>query len=551
MAEGIRSSVTGGSDGSETIQPEQGSAAATAVLPDHEERLPAEFIPTEVNLATSGYYDADWLRRFPGRERRNKRGEVTSRVPTRKTVDFGHGRLVHFLGSAEYGWPNAGDRDYEVALSALIQEQLERVEETLPEGTRAIFYLVPQPFGFTTAELLRKCDRQDNARERRAVREWIKRNHATVIEGSFKVAGPSGVSSRILAGTEPFITRFFCRGDDMGEGTLADKNLLWFAPWLLDNFKYGYVKSLDLRLHQALRAPIAKLLYPLLDRGWFASNGHPYQKRYSQLAALLSLKCWRFLADIKDQIDPALQELQGQRFLEQWEYRKASDGADFVIRFFPGPKWHEDQAARARRGELAATIEQGSRALPVAAAPLTPELEYLVTLLEDAAGRKDADGHSRAFYEQCVRKLSRTAIFKARAQVMAEVREGRIQKSPAHLLAHLLSEALDALEKPSPPATPAGSPSAKQGAAVQPAATSAGVPRGDQPARQATPPDQSSRPLRPEASAVRVDTGPAPIADLLQDAFRQFADPSLSLQPVNRPGASGGGGNPVPPASPA
>lgn len=414
---------------------------ATGVHVAEPTTLPAEFVPAEINIEALGFFDATYKRRYPGRELKNRKGEVVAVVPTEKVIQLGGERAVRFIPSAKYGYANAEDQDFYRALLEICDEQIERVEGTLPDGRHGVFFVLPQPLTFSTRDLLRKCGRE-KGNQRKAVREWIARNHSTAIHGSFKVASPDGVSVRVIAGTEPLIRKFYCVGDEMGEGKVAEKNQVWFGEWFLENFKYGYIKSLDAALHHRLHAPIAKGLYPILDQGWYASRGNPYSKRYAELAKLLTLTPVSYLAHLKKQLDPALEELQRERFLERWEYRRSSDDRDFVVTFWPGPKFAEDREARKGRRELAERIEEVSRrSEKESGGPPSPEEEYLLKLILDETGPRDE--HSRPYYLKLIREIQPPVrIWMLISETRQARQQGRIKTTPARYFTDLAEREL-------------------------------------------------------------------------------------------------------------
>jgi hypothetical protein len=53
-------------------------------------------------------------------------------------------------------------------------------------------------------------------------------------------------------------------------------------------------------------------------------------------------------SQIREQLDPAHQELQDAGFLGAWEYKAVNDG-DFVISWTPGKRWFDEQGRRTTR----------------------------------------------------------------------------------------------------------------------------------------------------------------------------------------------------------
>jgi hypothetical protein len=151
----------------------------------------------------------------------------------------------------------------------------------------------------------------------------------------------------------PLFSQFVFVGGKLRSGHIADRNSVWLVPWYLSNYYYHYLRRVDLGFHQRLRKAIAKTLYPLLDTGWYASQGRSYAKRYPDLCALLSIRVHKKLSLVKQQLDPSHAELKRERFLDSWEYRLDQAGKwTGAIHWSPGEKWTEDQEERKlRRGQ--------------------------------------------------------------------------------------------------------------------------------------------------------------------------------------------------------
>jgi len=133
-------------------------------------------------------------------------------------------------------------------------------------------------------------------------------------------------------------------------------NYVWPAPWFLSNFYFNYYRRVDLAFHQRLTRPIAKGLYPLLETGWFASGGS-FAKRYVDLCAHLFIQFQPHLSLVKQQLDPAHEELRREEFLESWEYISGKEATwTGVIRWWPGKKWLSEQETRRSKKEDAEPV---------------------------------------------------------------------------------------------------------------------------------------------------------------------------------------------------
>ncbi|MEK7153836.1 MAG: hypothetical protein AAB834_07845, partial [Patescibacteria group bacterium] len=227
------------------------------------------------------------------------------------------------------------------------------------------------------------------------------------------------------------------RGEKKGEGVVADTNYVWPAGWWLSNYFYRYVKPVDFNFHRRLRKPIAKSLYSLLETGWYAAGGKTYTKRYRDLRSEFLLSDCRYLADIKKQLDPAHRELQQQRFLKHWAYREVGKGEDFIISYYPGEKFFEDQKARESRRQLARRISTEPKAIPAGKLDKV-KLHHLVQEILRVTG----DEHSTKYYTKVVEELSEDSVWMLISETKQASLEGRIKTTSARYFTDLAERAL-------------------------------------------------------------------------------------------------------------
>jgi hypothetical protein len=295
-----------------------------------------EYVAAELNLESIGYFSAGYKRKYPNESQRSK------------IVLLNHDRRIEIIPNLKYGFPNSEDQDFYRAFLKICDENV----TLIPRRRDGQLTLHPQlrlPIAFHSREIIRKAGRMWSNRDLQSVRDWIKRSTSTVIEGEIYRAKTKGF--RRFGG--PLFSQHILVGERMRGGKVADMNLVWPAPWFLSNFYYRYVRPIDLLFHQRLRKPIAKTLYPILDTGWYAADGKEYAKRYDDLCALLFIPAHLHLSLIKQQLDPSHEELQREKFLASWEYSESATGeGGGVIRWWPGPKWFQDQEVRMSREDL-------------------------------------------------------------------------------------------------------------------------------------------------------------------------------------------------------
>jgi len=332
-------------------------------------------------------------------------------VAERTNPDGTRTRLtVQIIGTGKYGLPITADLDYYRAFLKLLDGIADQTSH------------IPEPIPIPTRTLIRYAGKQVSGREFRTVKDWIRRSHYTGIQGFYYHAA---TGDYVEIGGEPLFPRYLLRGQILEHGEQADTHYVWLASWFRANYLHHHLRPMDLAFHLRLRKPIAKSLYALLDLGWYATGGKPYAKSYHDLCHEFLLHESPYLSRIKQQLDPAHQELAQERFLERWEYRPAAKGHTWIIIYHPGTKFFADQQARESRRHLAARIAHGAR--PLALAPPAPRPPF-PTLLADIL-TVCGDHQNQAAYQHVLREYPEGLIRMALAETRQAAQEGRISKS--------------------------------------------------------------------------------------------------------------------------
>jgi hypothetical protein len=330
------------------------------------------------------------------------------------------------------------DLDYYRAFLKLLDDLVDRLDD------------LPEPIPIPTKTLIRLAGKQVSASELRTVKDWIRRSNVTAIQGFYYNAA---TGDYIEIGGEPLFPRYVMRGQRLPTGEYADTHAVWLASWFRTNYLHHHVRPIDLAFHRCLRKPIAKSLYPLLELGWYATDGQPYTKSYPELCREFLLHESRYLSRIKQQLDPAHHELARAHFLAHWEYRPAATGASWVIIYHPGPKFFADQQAREARRQQAARIAHGAQPLPPSLpSPSEPLLPLLADLLAICGDRQN-----QAAYQKVLREYPEELIQMALAETRQAAQEGRIRKTPGAYFMDTLKRLATLREARGTP-TPAGVP---------------------------------------------------------------------------------------------
>lgn len=384
--------------------------------------LVPEYVPAEVSLENLGF--------FTPSSKRIKNIYVKEKVLGEKIGPNGIKRTVKAKISAnhELGLPITSDFDYYRAFLKICYEAA---------GPQGRLYM---PIAAPTAKLMRYAGKIESAREKREVREWLKRMAYTGFEGAVYRA-KTKVYEDGFVGT--VFSLVILQGKPMKNGDLAETNYVWLAPWFLANYFHHHLRPVDLSFHQRLRKPIAKALYPILETGWYASGGKFYAKRYSELCAEFLLTEHPSLSLVKRQLDPAHQELVKERFLAKWDYRESVDKTDYIITYYPGKKFFEDQKAKEERRQKIEQIVIGERQ---AATPKpTPdeqisrqESEAKKAILVEDILKVTGDLQSAVFYTLVARKVDSQTIHRALAETKEAFRNGEIRTTRARYFTDLV-----------------------------------------------------------------------------------------------------------------
>jgi hypothetical protein len=314
----------------EMEQEEQGQKLQ--VTKREEKNLTALYVTSLQTFETCGYFDASFKRRYPTRENPSK------------VVTLGDGRTSKIVPTQEYGYPNAVDLDYKRALFRLIDEQARTVERINSDGTKSYHHQVVQPLRAQTKPFIRYAGRSPHPRERKILNDFLHRNAATRMHGEFEDPKTRQFKRADVALFSQVITK----GENTTDGIDSEHHLIWLTPFALRLYYWHRTRPEDITFHNQLANPISKVLCPYLDSGWFASysnGGKAYTKSYLTLCHFLSIPPYKYLARIRQQLDPTHEELKALGYLDRWEYRQRPNG-EWVVTWYPGWKWFEDAKAR-------------------------------------------------------------------------------------------------------------------------------------------------------------------------------------------------------------
>lgn len=295
----------------------------------------SNFTKVDNNLTGIGFFTASSKR---------SRREIEK---TTVVVDQGVEHRISILPSAKYGLPITQDQDFWLALMKLVSDQIQR------EGK------LTNPFAFTTAELRHILGQVNSGQNYKAVNEWLSVMNSTAIEGgSYNAARKTWYTERTHA-----VDRVITVGKQLPDGTIADKNHIWFSQWQLDNINSGNLIAVELTTYTQLENNISKNLVPHLQEWLYASQRDGrFEKQYEDICQLLGVRTYRYRSQIEEQFSPSLNELTTHGYISKWAIEPMAFRKHFKIVLWHGRKYHGDRQARLSKKPKAEVLLAGETA---------------------------------------------------------------------------------------------------------------------------------------------------------------------------------------------
>jgi hypothetical protein len=342
-----------------TVTPTGVGESLTAAVPLLPPVLPTTFTKVDNNLTGIGFFTAS-------SKRSRKFVEKTTVV-----FDQGVEHKISILPSAKYGLPITQDQDYWLALMKLVSDHIQR------EGRLA------NPFLFSTAQITKMLGQAHSGKNYKAVEEWLSVMAFTGVEGGvYNVNRKTWYTEKTHA-----LDRVVIVGKKLPDGSVADKNHIWFSQWQLDNINAGNLIAIELTIYTQLETNIARNLVPHLQEWLFASQHQGrFEKQYEDVCQLLGIRMYQYLSDIERKFGPSLNELVAHGYISKWAIEPMSTRKGYKLVLWHGRKYHADRQTRLNRNPqnksaalqapmenetLSATRERRPRQKPL---PLLPEV---------------------------------------------------------------------------------------------------------------------------------------------------------------------------------
>lgn len=364
---------------------------------------PPEYIQAEAFLEMSGFFTPSSKRIKGIYTKEKKLREYVDEQGKKRTV------TIEIIATHKLGLPITSDLDYYRAFLKICDETVDK-DGRFPR----------MPMAVPTSTIIRYTGKTENARVWREVREWFDRMTLTGLKGAI-YRGKKKDFDEGFTGT--LFSQVVTKGESLRSGKVADTNYVWLAPWFLSNYYHRYTRPIDFEFYKRLRKPIAKSLYTLLENGWYASNGRVYVKSYRTLCDEFLLTPHTKFSYIKQQLDPSHHELHKVGFLENWSYHKSVNSKDYILTYYPGQKFFEDQHTKHARRQLAKQIDAWQSSSPQL--DLIDRSSLLLGDILDICG----DRKNQAAYQKIIQEYAEPMIRMALSETRQGQLEGRITKS--------------------------------------------------------------------------------------------------------------------------
>lgn len=322
-----------------------------------------EFVRMEKNIAAFGF--------FTPTSKRSK-GTPPKIIEFSRIIDGNRAEAkVTIAGNTLYGMPTTADQDKYLAF----QKILERIKK---ENGK-----IENPISFTSAELLQLLGHSDGGANFKEIEEWCDVMASTYIksEGAVWIAGKKKFASDSFV----IFQRVRRTGQELDDGTTADRNYIWLSDWYLENINAHYLLPIDFETYKQLKNNIAKALIPLLQIWLYASREQGvFEKRYDEICQILNITQYKYSSKIKEKLSPSFNELIEQDYLSNWEVSKTADKKGYKIIFWHGKKFYQDRAKRKlKAGNVANQSTKESGGKPSRDYPLPSDSQKLYNQLRN------------------------------------------------------------------------------------------------------------------------------------------------------------------------
>lgn len=246
--------------------------------------------------------------------------------PSVKTLEFRDthrsktGEMVErqwiITGADKFGLPTATDDDVVLALICLTMERGFRERKVFFTRYELMKILRWAPEGRNYQRITKSLDRLSGVRIR-ATNAFFDNAAKGYQTCNFGIIDAYEINDGRAKKDAP---------DPTGEGSF----FIW-SEMIFDSFKAGFIKKLDLEFYFSLQSAVSRRLYRYLDKHFYYRDVIDRPLMTLAFEKLGLSRSYRFVSSVKQQLEPAIEELSKAGFLAQAEY--LGRGSATVIRF--------------------------------------------------------------------------------------------------------------------------------------------------------------------------------------------------------------------------
>ena len=242
--------------------------------------------------------------------------------------------------SAEFrstlGLPSTADRDKYMAFMKIAMER------KLIEGK------LTNPIRFSGYSMLKALGLSDSGANYEDLNQWGMRMADTTITSEQIIYSSS--RKKFMNKTVHVFRSFTRVGESDSDGA---NQTVQFAveleDWLLENVNQSYVVPEDFTQYRRLVRPTAKGIFVYLYVWFYASRGKEVEKDYTELCALLNVRCYQHLSKIRETMGLSLDDLVRIGYLKTWCVKPMLSKKGFKLMMTPGSEILEILASTQRR----------------------------------------------------------------------------------------------------------------------------------------------------------------------------------------------------------
>ncbi|MDD5013880.1 MAG: replication initiator protein A [Atribacterota bacterium] len=233
--------------------------------------------------------------------------------------------------NAKYGYPGLFDREVHKVIEQIISEILKKEGE------------IKNPIPFSIYDL---CNRMEittsGGKNYRKAKEALERIRMTGIksEGAFYHKGKKEWLSKVFGLYDSIIFR----GEQLEDGSIAEKNLLYLGNIYLQSLNSFNIKSIDYTYWRSLKSKIASRLYEILGIKFYGLRNKKegfIRYKYSTLCQLLPVTPHSYISSAKRQLNSSNNELKDTGFISKYEWNE-NGSKDWLIYYWPGERAKEE-----------------------------------------------------------------------------------------------------------------------------------------------------------------------------------------------------------------